>query len=260
MNADQLYAEIIKRGPRSKPIDHMDFNPLTFLQDTMIRHPFVYNYSWAIPSREAIKEITAFIGSDKCLEVGAGNGLWAFLLKEAGVTIKATDSYTEHSTLNTEHECQMWRDMFDGKPSLSIGATGSHGACGSMPQGISKSPPRVDPQGTIKPVETQSDNILERMKLKREDFDLIKRQYVEVEKLDAEDASRKYSDHTCLMVCWGRCDPYSSFKGSKIVFIGEDDGCTTGPPSEEEWECVKTVPIPRWEGMKDFVGLYQRKI
>jgi hypothetical protein len=45
------------------------------------RERFTHEYSWAVPSRAVIGGIVAFIGPDQLLEVGAGRGLWAELLR-----------------------------------------------------------------------------------------------------------------------------------------------------------------------------------
>lgn len=247
--AERLYTEIEKKGPRAKPFNHPEFKPLSYIQDTMRRPPFVYNYSWAIPTPEAITEIAKFVGTDKCLEVGAGRGLWAFLLKEAGVSITATDAYTEHTRDTIPEEMQMALNTFDGKPIPLIGAAGPSGSQGAT--GAS-----TDDTSSAIPME----NIYQRLGLVREDFEYENRMYTDVEKLTATEAIEKYCDHTCLMICWGRCGGYDQFQGNKIVFIGEaDGGCTTEPPSSEEWDLVKEIKIPRWEVARDFLGLYRRK-
>lgn len=57
----------------------------------LLREIFTGNFSWAIPTRGAIDEIVKFVGTEKVLEIGAGRGLWAKLLKSQGVDITATD-------------------------------------------------------------------------------------------------------------------------------------------------------------------------
>jgi len=54
------------------------------------RNAYTHHYAWAIPSYEAIIAIAAF--APRILEVGAGSGLWASLLKMAGVHVQATDA------------------------------------------------------------------------------------------------------------------------------------------------------------------------
>jgi len=59
--------------------------------DYQQREEFVKNYSWAIPSEKAVQKIKDFAGGQTILEVGAGLGLWAKLLKDSGVSIVPTD-------------------------------------------------------------------------------------------------------------------------------------------------------------------------
>jgi hypothetical protein len=87
-----------------------------------------------------------------------------------------------------------------------------------------------------------------------------KKEYIEIEQLNAEEAIDKYSDANVLFLCWSRVNPTKKFKGNKIVYIGEDEyGCTDGIPSKDEWELTKTIKIPQWPYTHDFVYLYVRK-
>lgn len=62
------------------------------------RHEFIDKYSWAIPTYEGLEAIARFIGPDVCLEVCAGNGLWAYLLHDLfGTNVIATDLKQHHT-------------------------------------------------------------------------------------------------------------------------------------------------------------------
>jgi hypothetical protein len=52
---------------------------------------FRENFSYAIPSREAIQELVQWLGGSKVIEIGAGRGLWARLLSEEGIAVEASD-------------------------------------------------------------------------------------------------------------------------------------------------------------------------
>jgi hypothetical protein len=56
------------------------------------RRKYTSTVAWAIPSDEAIKSIQTFAGGDTILEIGAGLGYWAMLLKEQGVNNIPTDN------------------------------------------------------------------------------------------------------------------------------------------------------------------------
>lgn len=60
--------------------------------DLIAKTTFTKECGFSVPSKEAIQDMKTFIGEDKCLEVGAGRGLWARLLQDEGVVVKATDA------------------------------------------------------------------------------------------------------------------------------------------------------------------------
>jgi len=63
---------------------------------------FQLSYSWAIPCEEAIECIYNFAEKEKILEIGAGLGLWAQLLKLRGADILAIDNFISHTDKNKE--------------------------------------------------------------------------------------------------------------------------------------------------------------
>ena len=94
-----LYKAIEAAGPRAAPelcsrqFPGLDASIRTtlYVEDRGRRDFFIKRYGWAVPSREAIAQVAAFIGKTPTLEVGAGKGLWACLLTWEGVKIVATD-------------------------------------------------------------------------------------------------------------------------------------------------------------------------
>jgi len=64
------------------------------------RESFIHTHGWSCPSQKAIVRIQSFLSpKDMIVEVGAGWGLWARLLKDEGFTVKATDALNQ----NTKH-------------------------------------------------------------------------------------------------------------------------------------------------------------
>jgi len=75
-----------------------DRRNMSFLREFYRREKFIDEFSWSVPSKEAVEKIKEFIGNDKILEVGSGYGLWAKLLIDAGINLHATDplNWTEY--------------------------------------------------------------------------------------------------------------------------------------------------------------------
>jgi hypothetical protein len=94
MNTEELWQHILTEAPQ-KPYD---WNSLSNwdMDNFKKRENFTRCMSWAIPSKEAIQKIASFTNS--ILEVGAGLGLWAYLLKDAGVNFTATDNYSSRGS------------------------------------------------------------------------------------------------------------------------------------------------------------------
>lgn len=95
--------EIEEHGPG----DHPDMFDASLYRK---RWDFIEQYSFAIPIQEAIKKIAKFIGSDSLLEVGAGSGLWSYLISQEGVSVTAVDDHSWN-----KHQ------QVPGKDNISIG-------------------------------------------------------------------------------------------------------------------------------------------
>ena len=55
---------------------------------------FIYNYSWVLPTLNFLEKIQNFIQKEyEVLEIGAGTGLWSYLLSEMDIKIRAVDNY-----------------------------------------------------------------------------------------------------------------------------------------------------------------------
>lgn len=98
--SDNIYDDIAKFGPREEgAIDetklerHVHFGISEYKYNR--REQFINEYGWSVPDREAIESIKEFVGNEPIIEIGAGYGLWAKLLQDAGVTVKATDLLQE---------------------------------------------------------------------------------------------------------------------------------------------------------------------
>jgi len=89
-SSEDLWKSIEKHGPKRH--DYRDPDYMSKRVDEYYRrHEFTGNYAWAVPTKEAIEKIRAFVGSGKVLEIGSGLGLWAKLLKDEGIHVTPTD-------------------------------------------------------------------------------------------------------------------------------------------------------------------------
>lgn len=114
---EQLYQEIdeyvedkINEPSEDLTIHNMyqSIEHLINLESKNNRTFFIKNYSWAIPDRNVIDKMTRFINGDKCLEIFSGSGLWAYLLKQNGNYVIATDNKSEpYDTYYDENIYQM---------------------------------------------------------------------------------------------------------------------------------------------------------
>ena len=78
------------------------------------RRKFVGKYAWAIPNEEALSVIAKFA---PIVEIGAGSGYWAYLLRERGVDIIAydvhpLDSHAKENRWHTDHK--PWTSVLQG--------------------------------------------------------------------------------------------------------------------------------------------------
>ncbi len=62
------------------------------LENIRERKNFQMNFSWAVPTPEAVKSIVDFAGSDTIYEIGAGKGYWAYFINEMNGKIKCFDN------------------------------------------------------------------------------------------------------------------------------------------------------------------------
>ncbi|WP_322489320.1 hypothetical protein [Chloroflexus sp.] len=86
----------------------------------LARDRLVAKYAWAIPNRKALCALAA---AAPLVEIGAGNGYWAFLLRQMGVDILAYDAnpplgegHTNEYSRNSLVVGQVWTDVLPGGP------------------------------------------------------------------------------------------------------------------------------------------------
>lgn len=88
---DSLWSQISKYGPKIHP--YGEGYTLEGAKEYSRRSSFVSRYSWAVPSPGALEKLKDWLGGSKVIEVAAGRGLWARLLRDMGVTVEASDMH-----------------------------------------------------------------------------------------------------------------------------------------------------------------------
>ena len=93
--------------------------------------------------------------------------------------------------------------------------------------------------------------------------------YTELKK-GGHNTLRKYNHEWTLFLCWPPFDdPMASrclrrFTGRKFIYIGESEyGCTGDNRFHEAldkwWNRIDEINIPQWNGIHDYVQMYERK-
>ena len=95
-----VYDFIQEYGPIT---EYCDFRNETsrykrFKEDTYKRINFISDLGWTVPSEEGILKMVAFFKEKRVLSIGSGCCLTEWFLKQYGIDIIATDSFTSHGT------------------------------------------------------------------------------------------------------------------------------------------------------------------
>ena len=100
MNLSNLLNLIEKEGPNSclDWEDHWSLMSIDFVEQIARRQSFIKKFSYAVPTELAINKIIDF-SAGSIVEIGAGKGLWAYLIELAGGKIRATDLHTSENRI-----------------------------------------------------------------------------------------------------------------------------------------------------------------
>lgn len=116
-----IYSVIMAAGPKIKDI--LSCKPdseNSFVLEFVRRDIFVDRFSWAVPNKQAILEISKFIGNDTCLEIGAGLGLWSYLLQQEKVNIIAVDNQSDGNITGKQVQTHKNKEMLSYLDSWGI--------------------------------------------------------------------------------------------------------------------------------------------
>lgn len=88
-------------------------NLTELIKKKMTRSDLIRRFSFAIPSSEGIKEIIKY---SPLIEIGAGNGYWAYIIHQYGGDIIAFDNNKRNEVWDTEYKEQYYKKYwFDVK-------------------------------------------------------------------------------------------------------------------------------------------------
>ena len=95
---DDLWQQIADSSPKNgygMTVDVSDFS-----SEYSRREEFLEKFGFAVPTLVAIQAIQEFVDGRGVLEVGAGTGIWARLLSDAGVKVTAADNRSTKYSLS----------------------------------------------------------------------------------------------------------------------------------------------------------------
>jgi hypothetical protein len=224
-----LWEDIEKYGPPKRENDYK--HPLP----NWWQFPrFSGEFGYSAPTKEAIQKIKQFVGDDQVLEVGAGKGLWAKLMQDAGIKVTPTD----------------------------IAAGKTHGT---------DEPSIVSTENEHYTEETRQILRDEHKDLGPEfSYDFDPNTYTDVYKTPGEDAVAQFGDHAVLMLNYPPYDnPMAAnvlklFQGNKVIYIGEGMGGATADDEfheilRDQWTSVGGSDLPYFHGTHPYAEFYIRK-
>lgn len=106
-------------GKRARPVPLFDQKILQReiqrdLEGYRRRPDLVAKFAWALPCDEALRTLKRY---SPIVEIGAGTGYWAYLLRKRRVVIRAYDRYPPHRDPNPFHPDQrVWTTVARGGP------------------------------------------------------------------------------------------------------------------------------------------------
>lgn len=192
------------------------------------RFAFIRKYGYAIPNDAALDEIAKH---SPILEVGAGNGYWAYELTKRGVDVVATDK--RPVPVGGRKHAKLEKVIADG----SVLTAGDDKFCG-----------RENNEGEAEYA-----------------FD---KSWHAVLEMSAVDAIEAHPDRVLLMI-WPSYDkPWAAealktYKGDVFLYVGEyRESCANDAffdHLEHEWHEESMVKIPKWAGIHDRLWVFRRK-
>lgn len=182
--------------------------------------------SWALPpTKEQLEDVFELFQGMNILEVGAGTGLWAAILKSRGLNVVPTDDKSENKSDDIECSCYGCSKQF-------------------LPSNVYNRFP---------------DNLLGR---RISEYTSVKS--LDAEKALREYGGKSDVLFISWGRGFITEDDFKNFTGKFVMSIGEgSDGCTNNGyvdmlDKDPKWKIVKHIDIPTWMWINDWLTIYER--
>jgi len=88
-----------------------DFHRIETVRSIEPRQELISRYSWAVPTDEAIREVVKY---SPLIEIGAGSGYWAHLIKQAKGDIICFDDFSLKYDERWLYSAKTWHRVYEG--------------------------------------------------------------------------------------------------------------------------------------------------
>jgi hypothetical protein len=210
------------------------FNRDGGLSEHTARDYAIQRWGFAVPTDQALVSIAAH---SPIIEIGAGHGYWAYLLKERfGADVRAFDPHPVETGKNGYFNEKRIASTYKSNESLA--------RLSEKESYLRHQYKQLD----LPPFEPKS--------------------YVEVAQDESTSLVKHYPE-AALFLCW---PPYADsmandvlqqYTGNRLFYIGEGEGGCTADDDfhgrlQYEWTCIERIRIPQWWGIHDELYHYVR--
>lgn len=237
---------------------------------TAVRSPACQLYSWAIPDQEAVDFLA---GLGPIVEIGAGTGYWARCITEAGGDVIAYDLCGGEMGTDVQEnhwhrdDSWHWFDVQEGGPEVAAAHPDRALLLCWPPYHPAKDTVWSDPKEIFdgEDAEGWEPQILGGLSVPGSLLPEIKTWH-------------RVNDKPCL--AYEALMAYELAGGQRVIYVGESSGgCTAsgqfharigqgcdcwgddgpcGCPDVGPWTRMKELSIPQWDGIHDYVSIYER--
>lgn len=202
---------------------------------TDFRHRFTSRWTWAIPDPNALEFIVETLDGRPVVEMGAGNGYWAWMLSQYGVDVVAYDHHPighEKSWFGTEamHAEERWPKSVEVEEYFPV------------------------QEGSVEMLSLLDDCAERVLFLCWPNYDTD----------FAYDAVKAFRGDTVIYIGEGNGGCTANWKFWALM-EGTDEyghfGMEEGDVApDQEWEFVEHHDIEQWSGLRDHIRVYKRKV